>query len=165
MDMDRELLRSVLRTAAELRPGEARRASSMQAYDTGLLTQLLTQMWEARLVLGAAVAGASGPEFILVGLTRTGGQLLADLGDDESWAAVQTLADDEWLELTVENLAAFASRQATANARRINMDNDRELRYWLARLSCTKEELSAAIAAVGGSADEVHRYIAATKLR
>src|SRR3954454_19199820 len=88
MELDRDLLRDVLRIAAELRPGQARRASSIVAYDTAGLTQLLTEMLAARLVIGAAVAGASGPEFILVGLTRTGGQLLADTGDDGSWSAL-----------------------------------------------------------------------------
>jgi hypothetical protein len=137
--IERELLRDVLHTAAALGPGEVRRASSIPGYDTSQLAWLLTEILRARLVIGAAVATASNADFILVGLTRTGGQLLPDLGDDESWSAVRATIDDEWLALDVETLAALASRRCAANAGRTLVGSNLPRAYRPARLIVGKK--------------------------
>ena len=42
---------------------------------------------------------------------------------------------------------------------RINVNQDHELRYWMASLDVTEDELRAAVRAVGASADEVREYL------
>jgi hypothetical protein len=46
---------------------------------------------------------------------------------------------------------------------RINVNQDHELRDWSARFGVTKDELKAAVAAVGDRADKVEQYLKANR--
>ncbi len=51
------------------------------------------------------------------------------------------------------------SKRGAADRSRINLNQDYEVRDWTEALGVTKEELSAAVAAVGNSADKVREYL------
>lgn len=51
------------------------------------------------------------------------------------------------------------SKRGSADRSRINLDEDYEVRDWTEALGVSKEELSAAVAAVGDSADKVRQYL------
>lgn len=42
---------------------------------------------------------------------------------------------------------------------RIALNEDHEVRYWTGALNCTRQQLEAAVAAVGNSADKVREYL------
>jgi Protein of unknown function (DUF3606) len=44
----------------------------------------------------------------------------------------------------------------------ISMNEEHEVRYWTETLGCTKDELAAAVAKVGNSADAVRRELSRT---
>ena len=45
------------------------------------------------------------------------------------------------------------------DGRRINVNQDHEVRYWCARFGCTETELRNAVAAVGVMADDVEQHL------
>ena len=53
----------------------------------------------------------------------------------------------------------FKKRNAPGDRLFISMKEEREVRYWTERLGCSKEELAAAIAKVGYSADAIRGEI------
>ena len=46
-----------------------------------------------------------------------------------------------------------------ADAGRINMSDDREIRYWTAKFGCTKAQLVSAVGSVGPIATNVEAYL------
>lgn len=55
------------------------------------------------------------------------------------------------------------TKRGTADRSRINMSEDYEVRYWTASLGVSKEQLGAAVAAVGNSADKVKEHLGQSK--
>jgi hypothetical protein len=51
------------------------------------------------------------------------------------------------------------SKRGAADRSRINLEQDYEVRDWSKTLGVTKEELVAAVKAVGNSADKVREYL------
>jgi hypothetical protein len=51
------------------------------------------------------------------------------------------------------------SKRGAADRSRINLEQDYEMRDWSKTLGVTKEELVAAVKAVGNSADKVRKYL------
>jgi hypothetical protein len=51
------------------------------------------------------------------------------------------------------------SKRGFADRSRISLDEDYEVRDWTEALGVTKEELAAAVTAVGNSADKVRNYL------
>lgn len=42
---------------------------------------------------------------------------------------------------------------------RIALNEEHEVRYWTAQFNCTRQQLEAAVAAVGNSSDSVREYL------
>ena len=118
MEIEPRQLLDVLRTTADLRPGNARRASAMPGYDGPQLTRLLSELLSAGLVVGTPVAGPFGDDFIVAGLTREGEDFLAGIQDEEAWTIVRSLAQDEWPSVTIPRLLVLTSRRSRASAHR-----------------------------------------------
>jgi hypothetical protein len=53
----------------------------------------------------------------------------------------------------------FATNRGEPDRSRINVNQDHELRYWMASLDVTEDELRAAVRVVGASADELREYL------
>ena len=51
------------------------------------------------------------------------------------------------------------TKKRPQDARRINLDQDHEVRYWRNKFNCTKKELQDAVERVGNSAAKVQRYL------
>lgn len=58
-------------------------------------------------------------------------------------------------------MADDTTQHGPADASRINVHQDHELRYWTEKFGCTREQLQAAVKAAGTSADAVERHLAA----
>lgn len=58
-------------------------------------------------------------------------------------------------------MADDKSMNGPADASRIDVHEDYELRYWSEKFGCTPEQLKAAVDAAGTSADAVERHLAA----
>jgi hypothetical protein len=118
MDIEPRQLLNVLRTAADLRPGNARRASAMPGYDAPQLARLLSELLSEGMVVGVPVAGPFGDDFIVAGLTREGGEFLAGIQNEQVWAIVRLLADDQWPSVTIQRLVTLALRGSRAATHR-----------------------------------------------
>jgi hypothetical protein len=53
------------------------------------------------------------------------------------------------------------SNRGPADRSRINVHEDYEVRYWTKKFNCTADQLRAAVAAVGVSAEKVQAWLAA----
>ena len=51
------------------------------------------------------------------------------------------------------------TKRVPADLGRINMSEDREIRYWTAKFGCTKAELVSAVGSVGPIANKVQAYL------
>ena len=51
------------------------------------------------------------------------------------------------------------AKPAPADAGRINMGDPREIRYWMEKFGCTKEQLVSAVGSVGPAATKVQAYL------
>ena len=56
-------------------------------------------------------------------------------------------------------MADDKTKQVPADAARINMSDDREIRYWTAKFGCTKEQLVSAVGSVGPATTKVAAYL------
>jgi hypothetical protein len=56
----------------------------------------------------------------------------------------------------------FKNRDAPEDRSCISMNKEDEVRYWTERLGCSEDELAAAVAKVGNSADAVRRELSRT---
>jgi hypothetical protein len=52
------------------------------------------------------------------------------------------------------------SKRGPADAKRISLTEDYEVRYWRKKFNCTAKQLSEAVAAVGHMAVDVGRFLA-----
>ena len=60
-------------------------------------------------------------------------------------------------------MADDTSVRSGADRSRINTSQDHEIAYWTKALGVSSDELRAAVAAVGSSADKVREYVAGRK--
>ena len=60
-------------------------------------------------------------------------------------------------------MADDLSKRTGADRSQINTSQDHEVRYWTKELGVTADELSAAVKAVGTSADKVRAHLAGRK--
>lgn len=51
------------------------------------------------------------------------------------------------------------TRKRPQDSRRINLDQEHEVRYWCDKFDCTEKELQDAVSRVGDSAAVVQRYL------
>jgi hypothetical protein len=56
-------------------------------------------------------------------------------------------------------MADDKTKPVPADAGRINMGDAREIRYWMEKLGCTKEQLVNAVGSVGPTATKVQTYL------
>jgi len=56
-------------------------------------------------------------------------------------------------------MAEDNSKPVPADAGRINMSDEREIRYWMQKFGCTKPELVTAVGSVGPIATKVQTYL------
>ena len=56
-------------------------------------------------------------------------------------------------------MADDKTKQVPADAARINMSEDREIRHWTVKFGCTKEQLVSAVGSVGPIATKVEAYL------
>jgi Protein of unknown function (DUF3606) len=56
-------------------------------------------------------------------------------------------------------MADNRTKLVPADAGRINMSDDREIRYWTVKFGCTKAELVSAVGSVGPIAAKVEAYL------
>jgi hypothetical protein len=56
-------------------------------------------------------------------------------------------------------MADDKTKQVPADAARINMSEDHEIRYWTAKFGCTKAQLVSAVGSVGPIAAKVAAYL------
>ena len=56
-------------------------------------------------------------------------------------------------------MADDKTKPVPADFGRINMSDDREIRYWTAKFGCTKEQLVSAVGSVGPIATKVEAYL------
>ena len=56
-------------------------------------------------------------------------------------------------------MADDKTKPVPADAGRINMSEDREIRYWMQKFGCTKEQLVSAVGSVGPVATKVQAYL------
>jgi Protein of unknown function (DUF3606) len=51
------------------------------------------------------------------------------------------------------------TKRAPADPGRVNMSDDREIRYWTAKFGCTKAQLVSAVGSVGPIATKVQAFL------
>ena len=56
-------------------------------------------------------------------------------------------------------MADDKTKRGPADAGRINMSEDHEIRYWTEKFGCTKEQLVSAVGSVGPIATKVEAYL------
>ncbi len=56
-------------------------------------------------------------------------------------------------------MADDKTKRVPADAGRINMSEDQEIRYWTAKFGCTKAQLVSAVGSVGPIATKVQAYL------
>ena len=57
------------------------------------------------------------------------------------------------------NMAEDKTNPGPAEAGRINMSKDQEIRYWTEKFGCTKEQLVSAVGSVGPVATKVEAHL------
>ncbi|MBO0935646.1 DUF3606 domain-containing protein [Fibrella sp. HMF5335] len=60
-------------------------------------------------------------------------------------------------------MADDKSKTGPADDKRINIHEDYEVAYWTKKFGCTKEQLTAAVKAVGVMAADVEKYLTSRK--